>query len=100
MDKTTVRGTTEKVLSDIGTAVREGEELLKAWSGEKSRELRVKLQGAIDRANEACRRIGEKSAGAAKTTDKTVREHPYEAIGIAFGVGLLIGVLATRSWRA
>jgi len=32
----------------------------------------------------------------AKATDKVIREHPYESIGVAFGVGLLIGVLATR----
>ncbi len=99
MDKT-VRGTTERLLTDIGTAVRDSEGFLKTWSGEKRRELRVKLQPTIDKANEACRRIGEKSAGVAKATDQTVRDHPYEAIGIAFGVGLLIGVLATRSWRA
>ena len=29
-------------------------------------------------------------------TDHNVREHPYESIGIAFGLGLLIGVLVTR----
>ena len=30
------------------------------------------------------------TVAAAKATDKAVREHPYQAIGIAFGVGLLI----------
>ena len=28
--------------------------------------------------------------------DKTIRDHPYQSIGGAFGVGLLIGVLVTR----
>ena len=32
----------------------------------------------------------------AKVTDRAIREHPYEAIGIAFGVGMLIGVLVNR----
>ena len=38
----------------------------------------------------------EQTVAAAKATDKAVHEHPYQAIGIAFGVGLLIGVVATR----
>ena len=33
---------------------------------------------------------------AAKATDQVIRGHPYESIGIALGVGLLIGVLAGR----
>jgi len=28
--------------------------------------------------------------------DAVIREHPYEALGVAFGVGLLIGVLVVR----
>jgi ElaB/YqjD/DUF883 family membrane-anchored ribosome-binding protein len=33
---------------------------------------------------------------AAKATDRVIREHPYESIGAAFGVGLLLGLLVTR----
>ena len=32
----------------------------------------------------------------AKKTDEAIRSHPYESIGIAFGVGVLIGVLIGR----
>ncbi len=95
MDETT-RGDTEKAIKDLGTAVREGEELLNTGAGEKDRELRAKLQAVIDRAKATCQLLEEKTIAAAKATDKTVREHPYHAIGIAFGVGLLIGVLAVR----
>ena len=31
-----------------------------------------------------------KTAAAAKATDKTIRDHPYEALGVAFGLGVLI----------
>ena len=31
-----------------------------------------------------------------KAADKVIRDHPYQTIGIAFGVGLLIGFLARR----
>ncbi len=62
-------------------------------------ELRAKLEAAIEKAKDVCDRLEEKTVAAARATDKTVREHPYQAIGIAFGVGLLVGVLTARSRR-
>jgi ElaB/YqjD/DUF883 family membrane-anchored ribosome-binding protein len=41
-------------------------------------------------------RVEEKTVERAKAADRVVREHPYPTIGVAFGVGLLIGVLAAR----
>ncbi len=65
-------------------------------SDTERQDLRAKLEAATEKAKEACRRLQEETVAAAKATDKAVREHPYQALGIAFGVGLLIGVLATR----
>lgn len=92
----------EKTLNDLGSAVREGEDLLEKTTGElgeESRNLRAKLQAAIDRAKAVYERLEEKTVAAAKATDKAVHDHPYHAMGLAFGVGLLIGVLATRGRR-
>ena len=100
--ETAKRGDSEKTLHDLGTAVREGEELLNAAAnepGEKGRALRAKLETAVEKAKVLYERLEEKTVAAAKATDQAVREHPYQAIGIAFGVGLLIGVLAARSRR-
>ncbi len=65
---------------------------------EKS-EIRAKLEKAIEKGTEVCERLEEKAAAAAKRADKAVREYPYQTIGIAFGVGLLLGVLAMRTRR-
>ena len=59
-------------------------------------ELRPKLEAATEKAKEVCKRLQDQTVAAAKATDKAVHEHPYQAIGIAFGVGLLIGVVTTR----
>lgn len=59
-------------------------------------QLRAKLENAIEKAQEVCERLQEQTATAAKATDKTIRDHPYEAMGIAFGVGLLVGLLVVR----
>jgi ElaB/YqjD/DUF883 family membrane-anchored ribosome-binding protein len=54
------------------------------------------MQATIDSAKATCHRLEEKAVAGAKVADKAIREHPYQAVGIAFGIGLLIGVLATR----
>jgi ElaB/YqjD/DUF883 family membrane-anchored ribosome-binding protein len=61
--------------------------------------LRARLEAATEKGKEVFKRLQEQTVAAAKTSDKVVREHPYQAIGIAFGVGLLVGVLAATRCR-
>ena len=68
-------------------------------SGEKSHTLRAKLEAAVEKVQAAYDRLEDKTVAAAKAADNTVREHPYQTIGIAFGLGLLIGALAMRNRR-
>ena len=99
METTTTQTNSEKVMQDLKVLVRDGEELLKSGAtelGEKGHEMRVRLQSAVESAKAMCHRLEEKASASAKAADKAIREHPYQAIGVAFGVGLLIGVLATR----
>ena len=89
----------QRLVSDLKAVVRDAEELLKATAGqagEKLTEVRGRLAGALESAKDTCLRLEEKTVAAAKATDRTIREHPYESIGIAFGVGLLVGVLVGR----
>lgn len=97
--ETTERTSTERTLQDLGAAVREGEEALRDIAGENGHVCRAKLRAALDRAKALYDRIEDKTLSAAKATDKAVHDHPYQAIGIAFGLGLLVGVLAVRSRR-
>jgi ElaB/YqjD/DUF883 family membrane-anchored ribosome-binding protein len=62
-------------------------------------ELLAKIEAAVEKGKAACERLQEKTVEAAKVTDKAIRQHPYESAGIAFGVGLLIGLLVTRCRR-
>ena len=62
-------------------------------------ELKVRLENGIAKAKEVCDRLQDQTVAAAKATDKTIRENPYQAIGIALGVGVLLGVLAMWSRR-
>lgn len=88
-----------QLAGDLKNLVRDAEELMRATAGaagEKVSEVRSRLAAALDSAKATCHRFEEKAAAAAKATDHVIREHPYESIGIAFGLGLLIGVLVSR----
>ena len=41
-------------------------------------------------------RVQQKTLERAKATDHVIREHPYQTVGIAFGLGVLIGFLVRR----
>jgi ElaB/YqjD/DUF883 family membrane-anchored ribosome-binding protein len=62
-------------------------------------EARRRLAFALDSAKEACVRMQEKTVAGAKAADKAVREHPYHAMGLAAGLGALIGFLLLRRRR-
>ena len=89
----------EKVMADLKVLSRDAEAVLQATAGQagdKMHELRARLSTALESAKATCHRLEEKAVAGAKAADKTIREHPYESMGVAFGVGLLIGVLVTR----
>ena len=65
-------------------------------AGEKVGEARKRLAAALERGKEICGRVKEKAVEGAKAADEVVHEHPYQAIGIAFGVGAILGYLLSR----
>ena len=50
----------------------------------------------VDDLKAVIQRAQEKAVEHAKAADKVIRDRPYQTIGLAFGLGLLIGVLARR----
>jgi ElaB/YqjD/DUF883 family membrane-anchored ribosome-binding protein len=90
---------TERLVTDLKRVVRDSESLLEATTGSagtKASEVRERLGDALESARRTCRKLEERAVESAKATDKIIREHPYPSLGVAFGVGLLIGVLVTR----
>ena len=62
-------------------------------------QMRETLESLLENAKDVCENLQDQTAAAARATDRTVREHPYQAVGVAFGVGILIGFLVARSRR-
>jgi len=95
----TTQEANQRLTGDLKVVMRDAEDLLKATAGqagEKVAEVRSRMSSALESAKATCHNLQEKTVEAAKATDKVIRDHPYESIGVAFGVGLLIGVLVTR----
>jgi ElaB/YqjD/DUF883 family membrane-anchored ribosome-binding protein len=93
----------ERVLADLRALAHDSQELLKATAGdvsEKAKEARLRLTAALERSKSTMEELESQAiAGAkaaAKKADTVIREHPYESLGVAFGVGLVIGVLVGR----
>lgn len=95
--------TSEQLIADFKVVVQDAEALLKATAnqgGEKLAELRAKAEESLRVARARMAQAQEalilKTKQAAKATDVYVHEHPWQAIGVAAGLGLLIGWLMGR----
>ncbi len=93
----------DKLLQDLRSVVSGAEELLRATAsqtGEKVSAARERIEENLADAKErlviAERALREKTKEAATATDEYVRDNPWQAVGIAAGVGILIGMLISR----
>jgi ElaB/YqjD/DUF883 family membrane-anchored ribosome-binding protein len=93
-------GTAEKLLQDLRTLRADTEELFKATGGKIAEKSKAKFYTAMDRVKDSCHTIQDKAVASARRTDRFLHQYPYSGIGVAFGVGLIVGVLIARPRRA
>jgi ElaB/YqjD/DUF883 family membrane-anchored ribosome-binding protein len=89
----------EKLIRDIRIVVHDAEDLIKATSGdvgERTREARAKLAGALVVAKESLNKIEETGAATSRFTKSFIRKYPLQCIGAGLALGVLLGVLAGR----
>ena len=94
-----LEASTEKLIRDLQAVVHDGEALLKAGVqnlSERGLAARERLAAALETAKETRRKLQSRALQSAKAADQMVREHPYQSVGVAFGVGMLLGVLINR----
>ena len=95
----TLERNADKLVRDIKRVVRDSEDFLRSTAeaaGDKAHEARERLNDAVATARRTCCDLQDKTVESAKATDRIVRSHPYESIGVAFGLGLLIGLFMIR----
>ena len=93
----------QKLVSDMKVVVADAEEILRATAGvagEKMGDLRERigerLRDAKLRLADAEAALVDRTKAAARATDDYVHENPWRAVGVAAGIGLLLGVIIGR----
>ncbi len=101
MDTTST--STERLMADLQAVVRDTENLLKATAGDASERAAKARTHAEESLHKARARINEmeqhaaaRAREAAQKTNAYVHENPWPSIGVAVGVGFLVGLLIGR----
>ncbi len=93
----------EKLIADFKVVIADTEELLRATAGQagdKVNELRAKAQDHLATAKvklaEAETALLDTAKQVGRVADDYVRDNPWSSVGVAAGVGFLIGLLVGR----
>jgi ElaB/YqjD/DUF883 family membrane-anchored ribosome-binding protein len=93
----------DKFVQDMKTVIADAENLLRATAnqaGEQIAVARERIQDSLHQAKvklaEAELVVRERARQAARYTDEYVHDNPWQAIGVAAGIGLLLGILLAR----
>jgi ElaB/YqjD/DUF883 family membrane-anchored ribosome-binding protein len=85
--------------NDMATLAKEVGSLITATTDVASQKLGEARQHVVERvesAKETADRVRNQAVDYAKAADEAVHEHPYKILGIALGVGALLGYLVSR----
>jgi ElaB/YqjD/DUF883 family membrane-anchored ribosome-binding protein len=95
--------TKEKLVEDLKVVIADAEDLLRATAsqaGEKISAAREKVQDSLDRAKSKLGDVEDvvidTGKQAARAADEYVHDNPWQAVGIAAAIGLVIGLLISR----
>ena len=90
-------------IDDLTAVIRDAESLLRATAaqtGDKVEEIRARAEESVRQAKERLAGIEEQALEHARVlageADEYVRGNPWQAVGIAAGVGLVLGLLMSR----
>ena len=93
----------EKLIADFKVVVADAEELLRSTAsqaGDKAAELRTKVQGHLADAKlrlaDAEAAIIDRAKQVGRVADDYVQDNPWRSVGIAAGVGFIVGLLIGR----
>src|ERR1700733_382782 len=65
-------------------------------AGEKVTLARERLMNAIENGKKSWEKAQNRAVSTAKATDQVIRANPYRSLGVALGVGALVGFLISR----
>ncbi len=93
----------DKLMGDLRTVISDAEEVLRMTAdeaGESAADLRSRVQARMNQAKADLLHLQEVAIAKAKeaghAADDFVHDNPWKSIGIAAGIGLVVGLLVSR----
>lgn len=93
----------DKLMSDLRVVIADAEELLRMTAdeaGEGAADIRSRVQARMNQAKADLVHLQEAAVAKAKAAghaaDEFVHDNPWKSIGIAAGIGLVVGLLVGR----
>jgi ElaB/YqjD/DUF883 family membrane-anchored ribosome-binding protein len=95
--------TASQLIDDLTAVVRDAESLLRATAaqtGDRVQEIRARAEETVRQAKERLASVEEQAVERARVlageADEYVRGNPWQAVAVAAGAGLLLGLLLSR----
>ena len=92
-----------QLIDDLTAVIKDAESLLRvtaAQTGDKVEEIRARAEETVRNAKARLGEVEEQALERAREVagdaDEYVRGNPWQAVGIAAGIGILIGMLMSR----
>ncbi|RJX33189.1 MAG: DUF883 domain-containing protein [Oxalobacter sp.] len=93
----------DKLMADLRVVVRDAEELLTqagSQAGEGFKAAKAKMEASLKAAKEELEYVESiainKAKQVAHTTDDYVKTHPWQSVGMAAAIGVILGFLVSR----
>ncbi|MEK8079541.1 DUF883 family protein [Pseudomonas sp. XK-1] len=93
----------DQLLEEFQALVRDTEQLLQhsaSLAGEQAEELREQIRSSLGRARTTLHNaegaLLERGKAAVQATEGYVQTHPWQTLGVAAAIGLLLGMLISR----
>jgi ElaB/YqjD/DUF883 family membrane-anchored ribosome-binding protein len=93
----------DKLMNNLLTVITDAEELLRMTAnevGDRAEGVRDRVTARLNQATEELHHLQHAAVAQVKAaghaTDEYVHENPWRSVGIAAGVGLVVGLLISR----
>ncbi|TAM39599.1 MAG: DUF883 domain-containing protein [Burkholderiaceae bacterium] len=93
----------DKLIDDVRVVISDAEELLRVTAGQASEgaaALRGRIEAGLKKTRVDLARLQDaavvKAKAAGRVTDDFVNDNPWKSVGVAAGIGLVVGLLIGR----
>ena len=86
----------DKLAEDVSSLLQDAEALVQASGANLPKVAKAELESTLARVKTRGERIKQQALACTRATDRVIRQHPYQSLGMVFGLGFLLGTLLKR----